>query len=206
MIEQEWHPDRLRAAIPRAREQFSIVARFYEVGPSQPNWDGHRPVVELLFYLCRLDYGMKVLLLQFLTDGDNRAVWEPLLALEVHEALETLPKAVNRARRELAKPTTQSGINLQNFDASSARLRAEIKFIRDDHDFMKGLKIIRNGVAAHHGLNKGKGMDASIAWALSTARLSETDLTTMNSRIGEYAVKLVLAIQGFASRVEAGNK
>lgn len=196
----------MRAAIPKAREQVNIVARFFEVGPSMPDWDSHRPVVELLFYLCRLDYDIKVLLLQFLTDGDNRAVWEPLLALEVHEALETLPKAINRARIELAKPTTASKLSVQAFDEASKQYRATAKVIREDKDFMKGLTIIRNGVAAHHGLNKGKGMDASIAWAMSTWRLSQTELTPVNSQIAEYAVKLGLAIQNFAIRVEQGNK
>ena len=171
-----------------------------------PDWDSHRPVVELLFYLCRLDYDIKVLLLQFLTDGDNRAVWEPLLALEVHEALETLPKAINRARIELAKPATASKLSVQAFDEASKQYRATAKSIREDKDFMKGLTIIRNGVAAHHGLNKGKGMDASIAWAMSTWRLSQTELTPVNSQIAEYAVKLGLAIQNFAIHVEQGNK
>lgn len=206
MNSQQWDPDLLRAAIPKAREQVNIVARFFEVGPSMPDWDSHRPVVELLFYLCRLDYDIKVLLLQFLTDGDNRAVWEPLLALEVHEALETLPKAINRARIELAKPTTASKLSVQAFDEASKQYRATAKVIREDKDFMKGLTIIRNGVAAHHGLNKGKGMDASIAWAMSTWRLSQTELTPVNSQIAEYAVKLGLAIQNFAIRVEQGNK
>jgi hypothetical protein len=204
--DQQWDPDRLRVAIPKAREQVSIVARFVEIGPTLPDWGSHRPVVELLFYLCRLDYDIKVLLLQFLTDGDNRAVWEPLLALEVHEALETVPKAINRARLELGKPASRSGLNLQVFDEASKQYRTKVKIIRDDADFMKGLTIVRNGVAAHHGLNKGKGMDASIAWALSTWRLSTTELTTRNSQIGEYAVKLGLAIQDFATRVEEGNK
>lgn len=206
MNDQQWDPDRLRAAIPKAREQVSIVARFVEIGPTLPDWESHRPVVELLFYLCRLDYDIKVLLLQFLTDGDNRAVWEPLLALEVHEALETLPKSINRARIELSKPNAVSKLNVQVFDQASKQYRAVAKTIRDDKDFMKGLTIIRNGVAAHHGLNKGKGMDASIAWALSTWRLSRTELTPLNSQIGEYAVKLGLAIQDFATRVEEGNK
>lgn len=205
MHSQQWDPDFLRAAIPKAREQVNIVARFFEVGPSLPDWDSHRTFVELLFYLCRLDYDIKVLLLQFLTDGDNRAVWEPLLALEVHEALDTLPKAISQARQDLSKPTTASKLTLEVFDEASKQYRAAAKVIRDDKDFMNGLTIIRNGVAAHHGLKRGKGMDASIAWAMSTWRLSQTELTPVNSQIGEYAVKLGLAIQGFAARLEGSG-
>lgn len=206
MEAEQWSEEGLRASIPKARGQVNIVAQFFEIGPSRPDWDSHRPVVELLFYLCRLDYDIKVLLLQFLTDADNRAVWEPLLALEVYEALETLPKAINRARIELSKPTTASKLDVQVFDEASKEYRAAAKLIRDDKEFMKGLTIIRNGVAAHHGLNKGKGMDASIAWAMSTWRLSRTELTPLNSQIGEYAVKLGLAIQNFAIRVEQGEQ
>ena len=52
-----------RASIPAAREKVEFAARFCEIGPSQPRWDSHRPVVELIFYLCKLDYDIKVLLL-----------------------------------------------------------------------------------------------------------------------------------------------
>ena len=200
-----WKPERLRAAIPRAREQVEIVARFCEIGPQQPDWDSHRPVVELLFYLCRLDYDIKVLLLQFLTDREDRSVWEPLLALEVHEALQTVPKAISRARMELGKPASTSGFNVKAFDEASKQYRATVTAISDDKDFMKALSLIRNGVAAHHGLSKGKGMDASIAWVLNSWRLSQTKNTPFESQIGEYAVKLALAVQDFAISVEAGN-
>ncbi|WP_243733765.1 hypothetical protein, partial [Micrococcus luteus] len=60
---QQWDEAAFRASIPAAREKVEFAARFCEIGPSQPRWDSHRPVVELIFYLCKLDYDIKVLLL-----------------------------------------------------------------------------------------------------------------------------------------------
>ena len=53
----------------------------------------------------KLGYDIKVLLFRFFTDSENRTVWEHHLALEPHEALQTVPKAINRARMEIARPT-----------------------------------------------------------------------------------------------------
>lgn len=63
MSEEQWDEAAFRASIPAAREKVEFAARFCEIGTSQPRWDSHRPVVELIFYLCKLDYDIKVLLL-----------------------------------------------------------------------------------------------------------------------------------------------
>jgi len=157
MSEEQWDEAAFRASIPTARENVEFAARFCELGPSQPNWESHRPSVELVFYLCKLDYDIKVLTLQALTDPENRSVWERYLALELHEALNTLPKAINRARIEMAKPASASHIPLARFDAAAQSYRQTVKEISSDKVFMDALSRVRNGVAAHHGLNKGKG-------------------------------------------------
>jgi hypothetical protein len=195
MNTEQWDETAFRASIPVARKQVELAARFCEAGPSQPHWDSRRPVVELIFYLCKLDYDIKVLVLHFFTDLDNRAIWERYLALELHEALHTLPKAISRARIEIAKPTTASHMDLSRFDAAVAAYRREAKKIQSDKDFIRALSLVRNGVAAHHGLSKGKGMDASIAWTLNACRLTQSYATPFHSQVAEYAVKLGRAIQ-----------
>lgn len=60
---------------------------------------------------------------------------------------------------------------------------------------MNALSIVRNGVAAHHGLSRGRGMDASIAWTLNAWKLTQSKKTPFESQFGEYAVRLGHALQ-----------
>lgn len=197
MSNETWDREAFEAAIPVAREKVEFAARFIEVGPSQPGWESHRPVVELVFYLCKLDYDIKVLLFQFFIDSKNRTVWERYLALELHEALQTVPKAISRARMEIARPGTASHLKLARFDAAAKSYGQEVKAISQDQDFISALKMVRNGVAAHHGLSRGQGMDTSIAWTLNAWKLTQSDTTPFESQFGEYAVRLGRAIQDF---------
>lgn len=201
MSNEAWDQKAFKASIPVAREKVEFAARFIEVGPSQPGWESHRPVIELIFYLCKLDYDIKVLLFRFFTDSENRTVWERYLALELHEALQTVPKAINRARMEIARPGTASHLNLARFDAAAKSYRHEVKAISADTDFMNALKMVRNGVAAHHGLSRGQGMDTSIAWTLNAWKLTQSDKTPFESQFGEYAVRLGRAIQDFGENM-----
>lgn len=202
MDAKEWDEDAFRASIPDARKMVEDAARFCEAGPSLPDWNSHRPFAELVFYLCKLDYDIKVLLCQLLSDAVNRTVWERYLALELYEALNTLPTAISRARIEIARPGTASRLDLGRFDAASVAYRERVKEIRGDTDFMGGLTLVRNGVAAHHGLSKGKGMDVSIAWTLNAWKTSQSGVTPFQSQFTEYAVKLGRAVQDFGDGIQ----
>jgi len=197
----EWDEARFRASIPAAKESVELAARFYTVGPTLPEWESQRPVVDLVFYLARLDYDLKVLLLHFLADPDNRTVWERYLALELHEGLQTVPQAISRARREIAKPSTPSRLSLARFDAAAGEYRWAVKAIREDVEFYETLTTVRNGVAAHHGMRRGAGMEVGIAWTLSAWNLTESGNTPFQSKFGEYAVKFGRAIQDFGISV-----
>lgn len=205
MNKNEWDEVAFRASIPAARENVEFAARFCDIGPTQQDWESHRPFVELVFYLCKLDYDIKVLTLQVLTDLDKRSVWERYLGLELHEALNTLPKAINRARIEMAKPTSASHIPLARFDAAAQMYRQTAKEISSDKVFMDALSRVRNGVAAHHGLNKGKGMEVSIGWTLSAWKLAQTNRSAFQSQFTEYAVKLGRAVQDFGAAISSGQ-
>ena len=149
MSNATWDQEAFKASIPTAREKVEFAPRSIEVSPSQRGWESHRPVIELTFNLCKLGYDIKVLLFRFFTDSENRTVWEHHLALEPHEALQTEPKAINRARMEIARPDTASHLNLTRFDATAKSYRQEVKAISKDTDFMNALKMVRNSVAAH---------------------------------------------------------
>ncbi len=203
MSSRAWDEAAFRASIPVARESLEVAARFYLIGPAQDGWESHRPVVELVLYLCRLDCNIKVLMLQFFTDPDNRMVWEGVLAQELREALQTVPQAISHARVEISKPGTRSHLDLAKFDATAAQHRGMIKEIRADREFCDALARVRNGVTAHHGFNRARGVGASIAWTLNALRLRQTGSTPFESKFGEYAVKLGRAIQDFSRNLLA---
>lgn len=98
---------------------------------------------------------------------------------------------------ELAKPDSPSGWDLAGFNAVARRCHDELNQIKGDKAFVRGLGLIRNGVAAHHGLSRGKGMDASIAWTLSSVQLGSAHKGPDESQVAEYAVKLGRAVQEF---------
>lgn len=203
MSNAAWDKAAFKASILDARQNVEFAARFIESGPSRPRWESHRPVIELMFYLCKLDYDIKVLLFQFCADPENRTVWERHLALELHEALQTLPKAINRARKELARPDTASHLDLARFDTAAKSYRQEVKAINEDKDFMNALKVVRNRIAAHHGLSHGQGLETSIAWTLNAWKLTQSETTPFDSQVGEYAVRLGRAIQDFGKRIRS---
>src|SRR5699024_661746 len=65
MSNETWDREAFKASIPTAREKVGFAARSIKVGPSERGWESHRPVIELIFHLCKLDYDIKVLLFQF---------------------------------------------------------------------------------------------------------------------------------------------
>lgn len=193
-MNETWDATFLKISIAQARERVEFTARIYRELFSL-NRDGHKPVVELIFYLAKLDYDIKVLLHQFLNDPDNRTIWERYLILELHEALQSVPKALSRARVYIAQRETESGLDLVQFDSAAKSYSLATKPINKDKEFIEILTMIRNGVAAHHGLKRGKDMDESIAWILSAEQSRRNGLSPFDSQVTEYAIKLGRAVQ-----------
>lgn len=81
MSHSEWDEDAFRRSIPPARENAELAAKICSSLTSNAEGFDHKRYAELVFYMSKLDYDIKVLLLQFLTDPENRSLWERYLAL-----------------------------------------------------------------------------------------------------------------------------
>lgn len=185
-------------SIEEARRQLEDAAPIIANSSNQKGWAQHAPWAEMVLYLCKVDYDIKVLLHHLLTDPANRMVWERYLALELYEALETVPKAMNRTRRSLQDEPAR----LARFAAAQATFKETIRPIRSNNDFMSLLRQIRNEVAAHHGLNKGKGLESMVLWSQTAAYLSDMKIPPRESAWAIHALTLVRAIQDFAKAIE----
>jgi len=193
-----WDAKRFAEGAASARETVEQTAYFIVSAKTRPDWESHRPGVELVFYLALIDYETKVLVHRLLESPEDRYVWEKYLALHLYEVLERAPLAISEAIREMSKPDSASKADLELHKAAARQFREALRPIRQDADFMKALSLIRNAVAAHHADKKSATMDPSITWMLTTATQRNNGGSPMSSQILEYSVRAAMAVQNFA--------
>lgn len=177
------------------------AARFSAYAKSQPDWVSHRPGVELVVYLALLDYEVKALVYQLLTDQSNRVVWEKYLALQLSEGLDNVPRMIAQTIRGMQEPGTASKADLQSYLEANTSLKAALRQIRSDTAFMATLKLIRNSVAAHPNGPGPDPLEATTEWIASSRRSREAKLGPEKSQIVEYAVSFARSIQDFAAKI-----
>lgn len=185
----------------QARQTVEDTAYFIVSAKKRPDWESHRPGIELIFYLALIDYETKVLVHRLMESQEDRYVWEKYLALHLYEVLERTPAAIGEAIREMAQPDSASHADPDLYMAAARQFREDLRPIRQDADFMKALGLIRNSVAAHHVDKKTTTMDPSIIWMLTAATQRNRGATPMSSQILEYSVKAATAVQDFAHAV-----
>ncbi len=195
---ENWDAQRFAEGAASARETVEQTAYFIVSAKKRPDWESHRPGVELVFYLALIDYETKVLVHRLLESPEDRYVWEKYLALHLYEVLERAPHAISEAIREMSKPGTASKADPELHKAAARQFREDLRPIRQDSDFMTALSLIRNAVAAHHADKKSLTMDPSITWMLTTATQRNNGGSPMSSQILEYSVRAAMAVQTFA--------
>lgn len=196
-----WNEQRFARSIPVAREQVLMAAQLHAVLKERTDWDGHQAGVELTYYLALRDYELKLLLHRFLTEPENRMVWEKYLALEIYECMEALPQFLGNLRRSLSHPSSVSQLNPSRVAAAAKTYSLEVRRIRQDKDFWLAVTRVRNGVAAHHNAKGGIGLSDSVAWAYSAWQSENKGLTPFQSQFGEYALALGSAIQDLGNNL-----
>lgn len=201
MSTDEWDPVRFGQGIDTARKAVEDTAYVIVSAKKRPDWESHRPGVELIFYLATIDYETKVLIHRMMESPDDRYVWEKYLALHLHELLERVPQAIGAAIKEMRDPKTASKADADLYAAAARGLRETFKPIRQDLDFMRAVETIRNGVAAHHFDKTTATMDPSIYWMLTSATTRGRGSSPLSSQIVEYSVAAARAVQDFASAV-----
>lgn len=187
---------RFGQSIPKAREEVELAARFYiNAGPYQPDWESHKVFVAFAYYLARLDYEYKVLLHQFFSDEANRAVWEGQLAVLIDGTLIHLQKGLGQLIKDLERPDTVSHLDVESVKKGARAFSETRKKIESDKNFMSMLKLVRNGVVAHHGFDKGKTAEEAIAWTYSSIQSRARGYRAQDSQVAEYAVRIGRAVQ-----------
>lgn len=204
MKSDEFDANGFQRSIVLARDNVHLAAQAVAALSKREDWPGHRAGVELVFYLAQLDYEIKVLINQLFTDPLNRAVWEKYLALELHEALETVPQVLGSMQRSISLPSSPSHLDLSTVSQAARAYRDAIKLIKADRKFVQALVTIRNSVAAHHKGKGGVGLDGNIAWMMTSLRNESAKASPFDSQIAEYAVALGRAIQDLANTI-SGN-
>lgn len=194
----DWDAHRFAEGMAKARETVETTAYFIVSAKKRPDWESHRPGIELIFYMALIDYETKVLVHRLLESPSDRYVWEKYLALHLHEVLERAPIAISEAIREMTQPSSASKADPERYKVAARQFREDLRSIRQDADFMNALGLIRNAVAAHHSDKKTTTMDPSITWMLTTATQRNHGGTPMSSQILEYSVKAATAVQDFA--------
>ncbi|QGH70573.1 hypothetical protein [Pseudactinotalea sp. HY158] len=198
---EDWNARSFAHGMAQARTTVEDTAHFIVSAKKLPDWKSHRPGVELIFYFALIDYETKVLVHRLLESQDDRYVWEKYLALHLHEVLELAPKAISTAIREMTQPGSASKADPELYKLAARQFRDDLRPIRQDSDFMKGLGLIRNTVAAHHVDSRSASMEPSITWMLTATTQRNRGGTPMSSQILEYSVKAAIAVQIFAQSV-----
>lgn len=196
-----WDARRFANGMAQARKTAEDTAYFIVTAKKRPDWESHRPGVELIFYLALIDYETKVLVHRLLESQEDRYVWEKYLALHLHEVMARVPIAINVAIREMTAPGSASKADPELYKAAAREFRQDLRPIRQDSDFMKGLDLIRNTVAAHHVDRNTATMAPSITWMLTTATQRSRGNTPMSSQIVEYSMRAAIAVQNFAHAI-----
>lgn len=187
---------RLAASAPAAREEMEFAVTFYmEISHEEDDWEGHRRFVAFAVYLARLDYEIKVLLSQFLSDPDNRSVWEGQLLLLIHGALDHVRKAVGAVVRDLNEPESVSNLDIERVRDAARAFKKATRQIESDRTFQKCLNLVRNGVVAHHGFDKERDGEEAVAWVHSGMVARSRGYRPQDSQTAEYAVVLGRAVQ-----------
>lgn len=198
---KDWDARGFAEGMARSRKTVEDTAYFIVSAKKRPDWESHRPGVELVFYLALIDYETKVLIHRLLESQEDRYVWEKYLALHLHEVLERTPAAISEAIREMTQPGTASKADPDRYKVAARQFREDLRPIRQDATFMKALGLIRNAVAAHHVDKKTATMEPSITWMLTLATQRNQGGTPMTSQILEYSVKVATAVQDLAESV-----
>lgn len=196
--------DNLRNAIPKARQDvYDTAAMFYENESSPPpGWRTYKPFFEMVFYLGWLDYLLKVQIHRLIEDSDNRAIGESELSLTLYEAVEKLPRAASMAYACIMQKPKRAPIRIDEFRNAQEAYKQTLKEITSDHDFKAALRLVRNGVSAHHGFDKGKGGEHLVGWVLATTQSEARSVPVTHSLIFSKAVDVGRAVQEFGRRLK----
>lgn len=143
---------------------------------------------------------MRVLLRALFRDPQNRLTAEKFLALTLEEADESAGRMTNAVARSMHTLPNDTGTHLfdrKKFDEAVRMFKQSMAEMRDDKEFNKTLRLIRNTVAGHI-VGDEVGVQNSAIWVLTRQGVTRDITGILKSEIVYHAVATLQALTGFA--------
>jgi hypothetical protein len=201
----------LDAILPEQERALQLAARNVKLGLERDSTI-YRAFTQLQFFVLTVDFDMRVMLRALLVDPQNRLTAEKFLALTLQEADDTVGKVTNTLKAEMRKSdrATVPDSGAQFFDEAKldvavAEFKTAMAGFRDDVDFQRTLRMIRNTVSGHI-VGDEVGVQNSAIWVLTREGVPRNTEGVMMSQIVSYAVSTGLALLNFARALQGCAK
>lgn len=155
---------------------------------------------QLQFFILTVDFDMRVMLRALLADPQNRLTAEKFLALTLEEAEESAGRminAVSKAMRTLPNDTGAHLFDITKFDEAVSAFKQAMSEMREDKEFNKTLRLIRNTVSGHI-VGDDVGVQNSAIWVLTRHGVPRDIDGVLRSQIVYYAIATLKALSEFA--------
>lgn len=161
------------------------------------------PIHEFIFYVVQQKYDLLVLVESLIRDEASRSVWLKYLALQMNEALKTLPgvgAAVVRHYRQLGNP---NHAQLDALQAALAQFGSDVRHLRGGR-LHTNLLAVRNSVTAHHRKKGGGpiGLVPLIEWTTEHASKAGRAVSPEHQEILTGAIDLGNALDSLGAGIQ----
>lgn len=191
------------AILPEQERVLEQAARNVKLGLERDS-EIYRGFTQLQFFILTVDFDIRVMLRALLADPQNRLTAEKFLALTLEEAEESAGRMVNavaKAMRTLPNDTGAHLFDVGKFDEAVHGFRQAMSEMRDDKEFKKTLRLIRNTVSGHI-VGDEVGVQNSAIWVLTRQGIARDIDGVLRSQIVYYAIASLKALSDFAGGLQ----
>lgn len=187
------------AILPEQERVLEQAAQNVKLGLERDS-EIYRGFTQLQFFILTVDFDMRVMLRALLADPQNRLTAEKFLALTLEEAEESAGRMINavaKAMRTLPNDTGAHLFDLAKFDETVRMFKQSMLEMKQDKEFNKTLRLIRNTVSGHI-VGDEVGVQNSAIWVLTRQGVSRDIDGVLRSQIVYYAIATLKALSDFA--------
>lgn len=187
------------AKLPEQERVLEQAAQNVKLGLERDS-EVYRGFTQLQFFILTVDFDMRVMLRALLADPQNRLTAEKFLALTLEEAEESAGRMVNAVSKTMRNLPNDTGIHLfdiAKFDEAVRAFKQAMSQMRDDKEFNKTLRLIRNTVSGHI-VGDEVGVQNSAIWVLTRQGVPRDIDGVLRSQIVYYAIATLKALNDFA--------
>lgn len=193
----------LDAILPEQERVLEQAAENVKLG-LEGDSEVYRGFTQLQFFILTVDFDMRVMLRALLADPQNRLTAEKFLALTLEEAEESAGQMVNAVSKAMRTLPDDAGIHLfdiSKFDEAVREFKQAMSEMRDDKEFNRTLRLIRNTVSGHI-IGDKVGVQNSAIWVLTRKGVPRDIDGVLRSQIVYYAIATVKALNELAQGLQ----